>query len=75
MHYTINNLLRQPAHAIYTFQHFYLDMSEPSLRFTLSTIYRLLFFFCVCCFFKPAPGMFRDLKENLGKICEGNINI
>lgn len=45
-------------------------MSEPSLHFTLSTIYRLS-----CCFLKTASGLFRDLKENLGKIFEGNINI
>lgn len=29
---------------------------------------------CSCCFLRLAQGVFRDLKENLRKIFEGNIN-
>lgn len=43
-------------------------MSEPSLCFTLAHIYR-----CSCCFL-ICLEYFTDLKENLQKIVEGNVN-
>lgn len=72
------NLLKKPVHAliISALLHsplkgwkLFLTCPSPYCALLLAHIYR-----CPCRFLKLALGIFRDLKENLRKIFEGNIN-